>query len=137
MNEYDRPRHNHPSSGGYHESYDGGDDIDDNDNTNINNKNNTNIDNSNMMLNSAFDDDEGGPLFAHHQFLGGDETGVTIPDIDFEDPQIASLPRVLLMGPRRGGKSSILVRTLFLYYRWKIILKRWDCYSRPFFELTF
>lgn len=30
--------------------------------------------------------------------------------VDFEDPAIASLPRVLLMGPRRGGKTSIQVR---------------------------
>ena len=29
--------------------------------------------------------------------------------VDFEDPAIASLPRVLLMGPRRGGKTSIQV----------------------------
>jgi hypothetical protein len=29
--------------------------------------------------------------------------------IDFEDPAIAALPRVLLMGPRRGGKTSIQV----------------------------
>jgi hypothetical protein len=29
--------------------------------------------------------------------------------IDFNDPKIASLPRILLMGPRRGGKTSIQV----------------------------
>jgi hypothetical protein len=29
--------------------------------------------------------------------------------IDFDEPEIASLPRVLLMGPRRGGKTSIQV----------------------------
>lgn len=28
-------------------------------------------------------------------------------DIDFDDPKIASMPRILLMGPRRGGKTSI------------------------------
>mmetsp|Transcript_15211 Transcript_15211/g.23663 ORF Transcript_15211/g.23663 Transcript_15211/m.23663 type:complete len:455 (-) Transcript_15211:183-1547(-) len=28
-------------------------------------------------------------------------------DIDFDDPKIANLPRVLLMGPRRSGKTSI------------------------------
>jgi len=27
--------------------------------------------------------------------------------IDFDDPKIANLPRILLMGPRRGGKTSI------------------------------
>ena len=31
-------------------------------------------------------------------------------DVNFDDPKIASLPRVLLMGPRRGGKTSIQVR---------------------------
>ena len=30
--------------------------------------------------------------------------------VDFNDPKIASLPRILLMGPRRGGKTSIQVR---------------------------
>ena len=28
-------------------------------------------------------------------------------DINFDDPKIASMPRILLMGPRRGGKTSI------------------------------
>jgi hypothetical protein len=32
------------------------------------------------------------------------------PDVDFDDPAVAALPRVLLMGPRRGGKTSIQVR---------------------------
>lgn len=32
--------------------------------------------------------------------------------VDFEDPAVASLPRVLMMGPRRGGKTSIQVRKL-------------------------
>jgi len=32
-------------------------------------------------------------------------------DINFDDPRIASMPRILLMGPRRGGKTSIQVRT--------------------------
>ena len=31
------------------------------------------------------------------------------PTVDFTDPAIADLPRVLLMGPRRGGKTSIQV----------------------------
>ena len=39
---------------------------------------------------------------------------VTANDVDFEDPEIAALPRVLLMGPRRGGKTSIEVRKVFL-----------------------
>ena len=30
-------------------------------------------------------------------------------DINFDDPKIASMPKILLMGPRRGGKTSIQV----------------------------
>jgi len=33
--------------------------------------------------------------------------GENAAQIDFNDPKIASLPRILLMGPRRGGKTSI------------------------------
>lgn len=29
--------------------------------------------------------------------------------VDFTKPEIAALPRVLMMGPRRGGKTSIQV----------------------------
>jgi hypothetical protein len=32
-------------------------------------------------------------------------------EVDFEDDKISSLPKILLMGPRRGGKTSIQVRT--------------------------
>jgi hypothetical protein len=31
------------------------------------------------------------------------------PEVDFDNPIIASLPRIILMGPRRGGKTSIQV----------------------------
>ena len=31
-------------------------------------------------------------------------------DINFDDPKISSMPRILLMGPRRGGKTSIQVQ---------------------------
>ena len=31
------------------------------------------------------------------------------PEVDFDDPAVAVLPRILLMGPRRGGKTSIQV----------------------------
>ena len=34
-------------------------------------------------------------------------------DINFDDPKIASLPKLLLMGPRRGGKSSVQVRMIW------------------------
>jgi len=47
------------------------------------------------------DDDE--PLFLQEDLQQQ-------PDVDFEDPAVAALPRVLLMGPRRGGKTSIQVR---------------------------
>ena len=30
-------------------------------------------------------------------------------EVDFEDDKISSLPKILLMGPRRGGKTSIQV----------------------------
>jgi len=39
--------------------------------------------------------------------VGGDIARHASQDVDFDDPKIASLPRVLLMGPRRGGKTSI------------------------------
>ena len=47
--------------------------------------------------------DEKGPLFLPE---AAEEPLIAV---DFEDPAIAALPRVLLMGPRRGGKSSIQV----------------------------
>ena len=50
--------------------------------------------------------DEKGPLFLPP---AAEEPLISV---DFEDPVIASLPRVLLMGPRRGGKTSIQVRKL-------------------------
>ena len=40
--------------------------------------------------------------------------------IDFNDPKIASLPRILLMGPRRGGKTSIQV--CIVLYECRIVL---------------
>lgn len=48
--------------------------------------------------------DEKGPLFLPQA------TEEPLISVDFDDPTIASLPRVLLMGPRRGGKTSIQVR---------------------------
>ena len=43
----------------------------------------------------------------------GDDIARHAQNVDFDDPLIASLPRVLLMGPRRGGKTSIQVRGKF------------------------
>jgi len=39
--------------------------------------------------------------------LGGSLAAENIATVNFNDPKIASLPRILLMGPRRGGKTSI------------------------------
>ena len=36
------------------------------------------------------------------------------PEIDFDDPMVVALPRIVLMGPRRGGKTSIQVSSIFL-----------------------
>lgn len=53
-------------------------------------------------------DDESGMLLAAG---GGASNGsMRAMDINFEDPKIASMPKLLLMGPRRGGKSSVQVR---------------------------
>jgi hypothetical protein len=42
---------------------------------------------------------------------GGDHAAMMMEAmVNFDDPKIANLPRVLLMGPRRGGKTSIQVR---------------------------
>jgi hypothetical protein len=48
--------------------------------------------------------DDKSPLFSP---TAAEEPLITV---DFEEPSIAALPRVLLMGPRRGGKTSIQVR---------------------------
>eukprot|EP00594_Rhizosolenia_setigera_P011638 CAMPEP_0178962084 /NCGR_PEP_ID=MMETSP0789-20121207/14129_1 /TAXON_ID=3005 /ORGANISM="Rhizosolenia setigera, Strain CCMP 1694" /LENGTH=603 /DNA_ID=CAMNT_0020646117 /DNA_START=38 /DNA_END=1845 /DNA_ORIENTATION=+ len=37
----------------------------------------------------------------------GGSSGSAYGSVDFDDPAIADLPRILLMGPRRGGKTSI------------------------------
>ena len=56
----------------------------------------------------------GGDDDDHHLLIGGavgggDQDGQAL-DVNFDDPKIASFPRLLLMGPRRGGKTSIQVR---------------------------
>ena len=65
-----------------------------------------------IIQNGTMDDvlltSNGGPTF-----LGGNigAGGAGQPEngnmVDFDDPRIASLPRILLMGPRRAGKTSI------------------------------
>lgn len=54
--------------------------------------------------------DEGPMFISQQQQQQLQQEQQPIDDIDFDDPNISSLPRVLLMGPRRGGKTSIQVR---------------------------
>jgi hypothetical protein len=66
---------------------------------------------------SAYNDPKNGYVNNDHDDDDDDEEGRrndatrhhSQEDIDFDDQTIASLPRVLLMGPRRGGKTSIEV----------------------------
>jgi hypothetical protein len=51
-------------------------------------------------------DDEAGLLLVPGGIMGSSRA----MDINFEDPKIASMPKILLMGPRRGGKTSVQVR---------------------------
>jgi Ras-related GTP-binding protein C/D len=53
---------------------------------------------------SATDQPEDDPLLGVAQGQPGRSM-----DVNFDDPRVANLPRVLLMGPRRGGKTSIQV----------------------------
>jgi hypothetical protein len=55
----------------------------------------------------AYGDDEAAAYDA--AFLGDDGDHRPAEGVDFDDPKIASLPRILLMGPRRSGKTSIEV----------------------------
>jgi hypothetical protein len=56
-------------------------------------------------------DDEVGLLLSGEAQFQQQARGAGLVDtINFDDPKIANLPRILLMGPRRGGKTSIQVR---------------------------
>lgn len=60
-----------------------------------------------MMDDDGMDGDGNNMMPNSPTFLGG---GVNMGQeniVDFDDPRIASLPRILLMGPRRAGKTSI------------------------------
>lgn len=61
--------------------------------------------------NSADAYDFGAPLYEGADNLEPDNDVQGQPfhsqEVDFDDPKIASLPKILLMGPRRGGKTSI------------------------------
>jgi hypothetical protein len=69
------------------------------------------------------EDEEGVPLEresadgAFGVYVSGDDDddvdGLDESSIDFDDPKIANLPRIILMGPRRAGKTSIQVKNLF------------------------
>lgn len=47
------------------------------------------------------------PILLNSFFVGTAGGGQENNIVDFDDPRIASLPRILLMGPRRAGKTSI------------------------------
>ncbi|KAL7533397.1 hypothetical protein ACHAXR_005199 [Thalassiosira sp. AJA248-18] len=76
---------------------------------------NGNDDDPDMMAGVGGDDDingDVGMLINSPTFLGGggnnnNNIGPQENIVDFDDPRIASLPRILLMGPRRAGKTSI------------------------------
>ncbi len=53
-------------------------------------------------------DDESGLLLV----TGGMNGSNRAMDVNFEDPKVANMPKILLMGPRRGGKTSIQVSRL-------------------------
>ena len=55
-------------------------------------------------------DDESGFLMTAAGMAGSSRA----TDVNFEDPKVASMPKILLMGPRRGGKTSIQVRYILL-----------------------
>ena len=46
--------------------------------------------------------------------------------VNFDDPEIAALPRILLMGPRRSGKTSIQVRKQKEVLRYVVVVYT-DC----------
>lgn len=50
-------------------------------------------------------DDESGLLLVPGGMVGSTRA----MDVNFEDPKVANMPKILLMGPRRGGKTSIQV----------------------------
>lgn len=74
-----------------------------------------------MMAHEVYDRDEllaGGELIEGNDLYPTDEPlflSQQPPDVDFDDPKIASLPRLLMMGPRRSGKTSIQVSLLVCY----------------------
>lgn len=42
-------------------------------------------------------------------FLQREPEPSSLQNVNFDDPEIKKLPRVLLMGPRRSGKTSVQV----------------------------
>lgn len=55
----------------------------------------------------------GGILF-EGSTMGGEIGENSLSVVNFNDSKIAKLPRILLMGPRRGGKTSIQARLVMM-----------------------
>ncbi len=62
--------------------------------------------------NNLIDDNNNNLVSAWGQTASGSNVMTRLPgsNVNFDDPKIANLPRVLLMGPRRSGKTSIQVK---------------------------
>lgn len=56
----------------------------------------------------AYDYDLDGPEPDNEGILFDDNEAMA-PIVDFDNPEIAALPRILIKGPRRSGKTSIQV----------------------------
>lgn len=54
--------------------------------------------------------DDGAAMGGEEQEDGSTVSDAVYDEVDFDDPRIANLPRILMMGPRRAGKTSIQVR---------------------------
>ena len=85
---------------------------------------------------SRDDDEEGLPLEresadgAFGAYVSGedDDDGLDENSIDFDDPKIANLPRIILMGPRRAGKTSIQVCLIVSIIHYFFILGASSCH---------
>jgi hypothetical protein len=63
-------------------------------------------------MNEYLDDDGGGfdGVVSGSGDFGGDDDGMFLSNQQAATADVAALPKILLMGPRRGGKTSIQVR---------------------------
>ena len=100
---------------------------------------------------NGIDDDaglaEGLPNGEDDMGMGSSVSDGVDDEIDFDDPRIANLPRILLMGPRRAGKTSIQasfiisrrVCGIFLEFPLKIrsrSFKILNCFILSFYFMT-